>query len=893
MFRGFFRVAPVLLVLAYVLNGMFFLSGAARADAVGTDSTCLPVCQNFVQQYASGISPADLRAIGGSCRQQSPTSSDGTLYCLCTNVSGATLATINSGIKVLGLMPQIPAKTVCLDSNGTTNGNGMCNATCSAANTTAWNQQHNPSTTLSPAASTALSQAMQAAAGNSNPAPPALAAGASGASASGAGPARHNHKATSNAGVSPPAPPSTGTAANASSATPPLGDADLTTFNGGLTSLNQAYNDCITAGTDTATCAKTRSDGVASLVKSSASNCSGGASDTACTAQLNTLAQQAISDNDTGSSNTPATLKAGGNLMSMDQRSDALANCVSKQTAANPGVDANKAMDDCNNQLNQEQAQAAQQLAPKSARSDAAPKNSGKTQKGTGVTLSDDCNRSVMAQIVEDLAHQKSPITNDFNAVTVKEGKCDAKAPTTSCIQSYLANAPSANSYKKNFGCNSDKDAIATYTTANQILGMTQSAGASVAAGAATASVQTSAQQAMESGDPMAVQRAAMRSMGTAQLTAGSLQAGVGITQLIFGANELAIQNRQNAAAKADGVAAADTTDTGINVVEKREHRGDTASPNPVSGQYAVAGAVNYLTSGGEAENSVADAETKGKAQILASQDTHKTIANQASTQALTTMLQGTMNVANGGMQVAMGTLNLVNAPPDTPANASGLALAGPNYFGAGTGTGAPLTGENNVNSITPFGPPIQAGGPVTAGASGDAGPQVQIPPPMFGGNGSPGGLASAPPPGGGDGMIGAGTTTGNNGGGGLGGGGEGLNPSNDPKTGDAIVGAPSKFESGGAGGSTFAAGAALQKRANSDTGMDLNGLLSQLLGNKNNNDNKPTSDIVNYTPGGRTLASNGGAGSDEADGILGPISNLFKRVSSTTWSNYQHGNLK
>jgi hypothetical protein len=224
-----------------------------------------------------------------------------------------------------------------------------------------------------------------------------------------------------------------------------------------------------------------------------------------------------------------------------------------------------------------------------------------------------------------------------------------------------------------------------------------------------------------------------------------------------------------------------------------------------------------------------------------------------------------------------------------------------------GTGEGGPTgPGINPLNAEVPQGradggtpPPTltpqanvgSGGAAATAepdGASG--GPPAALPPPLFGGGGNPGGLKDgAPPPSGG--TVGAGTTSG--GGGGLGsaggGGGGGADSAGDKAGGDGVGGPPTKFDSAGAGGGGFAAGPGGGGKRSQDTGMDLSGLLSQFMPKKEE-DRKPSS-ILDFS--GKGKDGNAGPGNVDDGSILGPNSNLFMRVTTTTQTYYKKGHLR
>lgn len=417
-------------------------------------------------------------------------------------------------------------------------------------------------------------------------------------------------------------------------------------------------------------------------------------------------------------------------------------------------------------------------------------------------------------------------------------------------------------------GCNRDKSTLSALQTTGQFTAMGVQAMAGAAGGVAQATVQAKAADAQTEGD---IHKEALHSMATATYVSGTGNLIGGAALAVFASKAARISTNQDN----DADAAAGATKGG-----------------PVNGSKLTrAGHAFRDLNGGDAndEKDAVRLNSEGLRDVRAGAAAKKDLSEKASNQALAQFVQGSVMLASGvASMVQAATLNKLADSMNT--DVATTPTAAYNTVAAATPSG---TVQDNVA------PPNNTTGVLGDGVSSvtaadtekeQNAPAGAIPPPLFGGGGNPGGLKDAPLGGGGGGMNGVGSSSGGGGGvSGGGGGGGAAGDGGDRPGGDQAVGDRTKFDSAGAGGAGFAAaGAGGNKRAN-DTGMDFGGLLSQFMPKQGAEDRKPASDIVNFGSAG----TKSGGQSDTEQGILGPNSNLFARVTRTTVVEYTKGSIR
>jgi hypothetical protein len=424
--------------------------------------------------------------------------------------------------------------------------------------------------------------------------------------------------------------------------------------------------------------------------------------------------------------------------------------------------------------------------------------------------------------------------------------------------------------YLKKYGCSADEGNLRSANEWTQItnIGLTAAAGAS--AGAAAANVQNAA--AANPNDPMAVQKAALHNMASAQGITGSAQVLGGINQWIQGKRMGSIESDQDAAAKKGR--------------EAMDARNVHVAGN--GGDYSAAG-LGYSAANGEDGERVRTANTAGQSALAESVNKHETLSKQANASKWRTYMQAGINLVSGG-------LNIYSAW-NYKDQAKKLDDKGPNAIVA-NGPGA------LVEDSTPppnFNPTLSGSDSSAATADnstdGPALSPMAVPPPLGGGGSPTGGLAGAPPPAS-SGMVNPSTMSGGGGGGGFGGGsGGGAAGAGDPqdqKGGDSISSGPSKYEAALTGGGAAGFGAAGAGGKPKDTNMGPDGLLAGLQGLLKPGEQGnagPQNGLLDYT-GAR---GRGPAAADDGS-ILGandPKANLFLRNSNVTMANFKKGNLK
>ena len=214
------------------------------------------------------------------------------------------------------------------------------------------------------------------------------------------------------------------------------------------------------------------------------------------------------------------------------------------------------------------------------------------------------------------------------------------------------------------------------------------------------------------------------------------------------------------------------------------------------------------------------------------------------------------------------------SGPTDFAGSDGPITAPAPGFIGLG-GDGAtagdpialasPSVDAGPMGSTDPYFNPT-GGGPAASGSLADGG-------------GPPGQMVARGDSAGGGGGGGGGAGSGSDGAGGAGGG--------DAKGETAAKGGPTRMETIGGGGFSTGGGA----RKNQGTGMDINGLLAQFLPKKGEEKGGAGKSILDFQKGGGRGPA--GAGGDDDGSILGPNSNLFLRVSSTTQMYYRRGAIR
>ncbi|MBI3557872.1 MAG: hypothetical protein HY074_16545, partial [Deltaproteobacteria bacterium] len=450
------------------------------------------------------------------------------------------------------------------------------------------------------------------------------------------------------------------------------------------------------------------------------------------------------------------------------------------------------------------------------------------------------------------------------------------------------------------YGCSSSISTIETTQVTGQLTAQGVQVISQATSAVATASVQATAQQA-NSGAPGTssddVHKKALESMASAQDAAAVTQ-GVGAAALTsIAVVETVVATRQSRTAK--------EVEGGLDVLLTHNKLVKEYIADPTDENYqrvATDFSTNIGTDNADARTYLNKEKNANADPILMTFDEDKIRTQLGVKKALATKAMG--QAAQHYVQA--GVLAVGAAVNEAEANALREAARA---IGNDVSTGGPAapafvttvaggptssladTNSPNTGVTQTLGDAQSAATAEQTGPSGSA-PAGAIPPPLFGGGSNPGGLKDAGP-GVSGGMAGVGSSSGGGGqasGGGGSGGGGGDSGGGDAKAGDETVGGKTKFEGAAAGAGGFA-GPGSNGVRDKNTGMNgLEGLLAGLQPGAKD-DRKPASDIVEF--GKDKAAAKAQAQSDEEQGIMGPNSNLFKRVSNTTVSYYKVGKLK
>lgn len=447
---------------------------------------------------------------------------------------------------------------------------------------------------------------------------------------------------------------------------------------------------------------------------------------------------------------------------------------------------------------------------------------------------------------------------------------------------------------EKKYGCSADKSTLSTTDTVAQVSQLASQTTAQTLTGIATGKVQNAAADAQSGkGSAGDVQVTAAHELGKAEVEAGSVQGAVGLGIMTMALwQERGVKNNQEDASSEI----------------KAKIMGDVATHNKLVKAYTDDPTqANMLALTGfdkanlqgiyQDDSDYAHLKVLEASEVTAALSTKSQLADKAKAQMTQHLIQGGLMVANSAVTIGAGIANMNAAKEmqqDTSTN-SGL----PPLMQVVAGT--PQGNVTDTSVAPPTNPQLLGDGAAAATAetpTGDQkGPAGALPPPLFGGGGNPGGLKDAPGAPSTGGNVGLGSTTGGGGGGAgnVGGGGGGDAGGGNADT--ASNGGPvekTKFDSAGAGGNAAAFGAAGgggHKRSD-NTGMDINGLLSQFLPKQGEQGQKPSNDIVNF--GSNRQIASAHSASDEDAGIMGPNSkSLFSRVNGTTVLIFQSGRVR
>ncbi len=481
--------------------------------------------------------------------------------------------------------------------------------------------------------------------------------------------------------------------------------------------------------------------------------------------------------------------------------------------------------------------------------------------------ISDECGDSMVAMMVQD-AVKKTNVKKD---VVYNDDGDSKQFKSATEVQNDVRKQITDNKayYEKKYGCTIDQKKLANYQSLQQIVNMAAQTGAQISSDKA---VYETNKDVANGGNAF---RAGLENHGNNLKSVGTQQIGGAAIKAMMAAEAGRIASTHKKAAE-----------DMKNYYKNSEDEGMLADDRPLEDNKPR----DFITTTQNLD--VAEHFQGHTIKTDEMQEKHEALSEEAKGMAIQTGYEALMSAINGANLIKQGNQMLADSK-----KVYGLPPAPPQTF-------IPQGNPNNINlqpgqfGFGSNGGPNEA--PVTDGGLNQSTPEdtakADIPPPILG-NPTGGGLKDAPPPAGGGlvatsgGSVGGGGSGGGGGGGGSGGG-SGNSSENTNPTAPSLQGGVSKFDSTGGGGGGFAStGNGNSNRVNSTGSMNFNEMLAKFLpkqGGEEEKDPKAKGILFDGPQGARGLAS------EPMDpSILGPNSNLFKRVSGAMLSHLKRGNLR
>lgn len=473
--------------------------------------------------------------------------------------------------------------------------------------------------------------------------------------------------------------------------------------------------------------------------------------------------------------------------------------------------------------------------------------------------LTDECGDTMMAMIVKEEAKNVTQ-----TAAVSADGVNTIQMKSQSVLQKQVQERVRGNKkdIEKKYGCTVDMKYLENAQAIQTIVNAAGQMGAQITSGKA---VYDTAKAAENGGNAFRAgylnQGQAMKSIGTQQLAGSAIKAMMAVE-----AGHIA-HKHSKAAKDVDDYYSKDVDQKGYIANDT-----DATNVNTTSQLLDVAA----IQQGHDVSQD--DMKTK-----------HEELSAQAKMLALQTALDAVKDAWQGGEMIRQGkdmiayskqAFGMPAPPPQTELpQGQGIPLnlqTGQVGFGMGGGPNEAAVMDGGFNQSTP-----------------EDNAKADLPPPLLGPP-TGGGLKDAPPPPGG-GLVsntgGGGGGGGLSGGGGGGGGPSGSSSENTNPSAPSLQGGVNKFDSAGGGGGYASTGGGNSNRINSTGSMNFNEMLAKFLpkqGGEEEKDPKAKGILFDGPQGARGLASEPMDAS-----ILGPNSNLFKRVSSTMLSKLKQGSLR